>query len=56
MANLTITATVDDADLERFLELDAEIRECFGARLSEVFGDDGAVLSTVQVWGVEISD
>jgi len=53
-ATLTITATVDAEDLAAFLADDPQILECVRARLDEVFGDNGAVLSTVDVVDVVI--
>lgn len=49
MATITITATVDDSDLAAFLKADPDIHGSMRARLSEVFGEDGAILTTVDV-------
>ena len=56
MARLTITTTVDNADLAAFLALDEQLTECVRARMNEVFGDDGAVLSSVLVDAVLIGE
>lgn len=54
MATLTITATVDDDDLAQFLADDPDLAACVRARMNEVFGDHGAVLTTVDVRAVEV--
>lgn len=53
MARLTIHATVDDADLQQFVGLD-ELDLSFDARLTEVYGDDGTLLTTIRVESVDI--
>lgn len=52
MARLTISVYVDEADLAQFKKDDPEIEACFDARLSEVFGDNGAHLTTIRVESV----
>jgi hypothetical protein len=46
---ITITATVEVDDLEAFLADDPDLLACVDSRFDEVFGDNGAVLSTVRV-------
>jgi hypothetical protein len=53
---LTITATVDTADLGAFLVDDPDLTGCVAARFDEVFGDNGAVLTTVDVTDVTVAD
>ena len=53
MARLTIHATVDDADLQQFVGLD-ELDLSFDARLTEVYGDDGSLLTTIRVEAVDV--
>lgn len=53
---LTITATVDDDDLAAFLADDPDLLACVHARFDEVFGDNGAVLSTVLVDAVIVGE
>lgn len=55
---LTITATVDAADYETFLQDHSgpeDIASSFDARLDEVFGSGPEVLTTVRVQSVEVS-
>jgi len=56
MATLTITATVPDADIDAFIAADPEVRECFAARLTEVYGDNAALLHTITVDAVHVHD
>jgi hypothetical protein len=56
VATITITATVDEADLAAFLVSDPDIHGAMRARLNEVFGEDGAVLTTIDVQSVETGD
>ena len=56
MATITITATVDEADLATFLASDPDIHGAMRARLNEVFGEGGAVLTTIDVQSVETGD
>lgn len=55
MARLTIHATVDDADLAQFVGLD-EIDLSLDARLTEVYGDDGSLLTTIRVEAVDVDE
>lgn len=55
MARLTIHATVDDADLQQFVGLD-ELDLSLDARLTEVFGDDGSLLTTIRVEAVDVDE
>jgi len=56
VARLIISAYVDDADFARFKAGDPEIEMCFDARLSEVFGDNGAHLTTIRVESVALGE
>ena len=56
MATITIIATVGESDLAAFLASDPDIHGAMRARLNEVFGDDGAVLTTIDVQSVETGD
>jgi hypothetical protein len=47
---LAIYATVDEADLDAF---DGDLTTSIGARLGEVFGDDGSLLTSVRVLNAE---
>jgi hypothetical protein len=55
---LTLTAIVDRADYRAFLDgmRAVDVKDCFGARLTEVYGDSGAVLSTVNVESVLVTE
>lgn len=48
MARITIHATVDDADLDAFDGLD-ELGLSLDARLTEVYGENGTLLTTIRV-------
>lgn len=56
MALLTVTIAVDDADLERFIKTDPDLRGSFAARLEEVYGDNDAMLTTGQVQNVIVGE
>lgn len=51
MARLTIHTTVDDADLAAYR---GDLTEYLEARLDEVYGGEGTVLTTVHVTGTRI--
>lgn len=54
---LTLTCTVDAEDWEAFkagTPDPAELLGCFEARLDEIYGDDGSVLTTVHAEKVEV--
>ena len=55
---LTISAQVDRLDYQAFTlgQFSSNVRDSFEARLNEVFADSGAVLSTVTVESVLVSE
>lgn len=56
MTLLTITVAVDNADLDAFTKDDPDLTGSFAARLQEVYGDNGAMLTTGRVRSVIVGE
>lgn len=54
MARLTIHATVSDDELREFEGL-SELDLSLDARLTEVYGDEGTLLTTIRVTSVDVT-